>query len=53
MSGEISFNMEDYLEIERCKERLGDFIFFEYNEKGSKFFVLFVFNYVMFVIIIN
>ena len=34
-SGEISFNVEDYLETERCKEELGDFTLSEYNEKGT------------------
>ena len=33
-SGEIGFNVEDYLESERCKEELGDFTLSEYNEKG-------------------
>ena len=33
-SDEIRFNVEDYLESERCKEKLGDFTLSEYNEKG-------------------
>lgn len=35
-SGEITFNVEDYLESERCKEELGDFTLSEYNEKGTQ-----------------
>ena len=52
-SGEISLNLEDYLETERCKEELGDFTLSEYNEKGIKRLVLFALNHTTFAIITN
>jgi len=42
-SGEISFNVEDYLESERCKEELGDFTLSEYNEKVLQYGFLMLF----------
>ncbi|KAJ7377101.1 hypothetical protein OS493_030695 [Desmophyllum pertusum] len=42
-SGEIRFNLEDYLERERRKEELGDFTLSEYNEKVLQYGFLMLF----------